>query len=106
MSTGLAASCSLFSSAYPIATARQLSNTRRAILAAAILTGPERCLITWPLRRRSGGRLDDLLGPDFRCNLVKIDVEGHELQVLDGMKRIVENSPDIKILFEKLTPNS
>ena len=51
-------------------------------------------------------RLDDLLGPDFRCNLVKIDVEGHELQVLDGMKRIVENSPDIKILFEKLTPNA
>src|SRR5207248_476350 len=35
-------------------------------------------------------RLDDLLGPDFRCNLVKIDVEGHELQVLDGMRRIVE----------------
>jgi FkbM family methyltransferase len=51
-------------------------------------------------------RLDDLLGPDFRCDLVKIDVEGHELQVLDGMKRIVENSPEIKILFEKLTPDA
>ncbi|HEY4473330.1 MAG TPA: FkbM family methyltransferase [Stellaceae bacterium] len=51
-------------------------------------------------------RLDDLLGAEFRCDLVKIDVEGHEINVLNGMKRIVENSPEIKILFEKLTPNA
>ena len=50
-------------------------------------------------------RLDDLLGADFRCDLVKIDVEGHEIGVLDGMKNIVTNSPQIKILFEKLAPN-
>jgi FkbM family methyltransferase len=51
-------------------------------------------------------RLDDLLGADFRCDLVKIDVEGHEIGVLDGMKNIVLNSPRIKILFEKLDANA
>lgn len=50
-------------------------------------------------------RLDDVLGPDFSCDLVKIDVEGHELNVLKGMRKIVGNSPQIKILFEKLSPN-
>jgi FkbM family methyltransferase len=50
-------------------------------------------------------RLDDVLGSDFSCDLVKIDVEGHELNVLNGMRRIVANSPEIKILFEKLSPN-
>jgi FkbM family methyltransferase len=50
-------------------------------------------------------RLDDVLGPDFSCDLVKIDVEGHEVNVLNGMRRIVANSPEIKILFEKLCPN-
>lgn len=48
-------------------------------------------------------RLDDLFAPDFRCNLVKIDVEGHEMEVLRGMKRLIARSPDIKILFEKLS---
>jgi FkbM family methyltransferase len=47
-------------------------------------------------------RLDDLLGADFRCDLVKIDVEGHEVNVLSGMRGIIANSPRIKILFEKL----
>jgi FkbM family methyltransferase len=51
-------------------------------------------------------RLDDLLGDDFCCDLVKIDVEGHEINVLNGMKRIVQNSPSIKILFEKLMQNA
>jgi FkbM family methyltransferase len=50
-------------------------------------------------------RLDDVLGPNFSCDLVKIDVEGHELNVLKGMRQIVGNSPQIKILFEKLVPN-
>jgi FkbM family methyltransferase len=50
-------------------------------------------------------RLDDVLGPNFSCDLVKIDVEGHELNVLNGMRQIVANSPRIKILFEKLMPN-
>jgi FkbM family methyltransferase len=51
-------------------------------------------------------RLDDVLGSDFVCDLVKIDVEGHELNVLNGMRCIVANSPGIKILFEKLSFNA
>ena len=50
-------------------------------------------------------RLDDVLGSDFSCDLVKIDVEGHEINVLNGMRGIVANSPRIKILFEKLVPH-
>jgi FkbM family methyltransferase len=51
-------------------------------------------------------RLDDFLPLDFVCDLVKIDVEGHELEVLKGMKAITARSPKIKILFEKLGKNS
>ena len=50
-------------------------------------------------------RLDDVLGADFCCDLIKIDVEGHEIKVLNGMRRIVANSPRIKILLEKLVPD-
>jgi FkbM family methyltransferase len=42
--------------------------------------------------------LEDL--PQF--HLAKIDVEGHELHVLRGMRRLLERSPDAVILFEKL----
>lgn len=44
--------------------------------------------------------LDEVFGVDFKCDIVKIDVEGHELQVLLGMKNILRNSPEIKIIFE------
>jgi FkbM family methyltransferase len=47
-------------------------------------------------------RLDDILGPDFACDLVKIDVEGHELDAMRGMREILQRSPGVKILFEKL----
>ena len=50
-------------------------------------------------------RLDGVFDSEFQCNLVKIDVEGHELQVLQGMRAIVERSRDITILFEKLGLN-
>ena len=46
--------------------------------------------------------LESLLGRDFKCDLMKIDVEGHELSVLRGMPNILKNSPHLKILFEKL----
>lgn len=51
-------------------------------------------------------RLDELLGPSFVADLVKIDVEGHEGQVFRGMRGIIARSPDIKILFEKLQPRA
>jgi len=51
-------------------------------------------------------RLDDLFGDAFSCDLVKIDVEGHELSVLRGMKGVVSRSPTIKILLEKLGASS
>jgi FkbM family methyltransferase len=47
-------------------------------------------------------RLDDFLGADFRCDLVKIDVEGHELPALVGMEKILASSGQVKVLFEKL----
>jgi FkbM family methyltransferase len=50
-------------------------------------------------------RLDDEFGEDFKVDLVKIDVEGHELGVLQGMRETIKRSPTIKILFEKLNMN-
>ncbi len=50
-------------------------------------------------------RLDDEFGEDFKVDLVKIDVEGHELGVLQGMRETIKRSPTIKILFEKLGMN-
>jgi FkbM family methyltransferase len=47
-------------------------------------------------------RLDDLFPEDFIFDLAKIDVEGHELQVIRGMRNIITRSPRPKILFEKL----
>ncbi|GAB3087829.1 hypothetical protein GCM10027081_03600 [Cupriavidus yeoncheonensis] len=46
--------------------------------------------------------LDDLLPADLAVDLVKIDVEGHELRVLQGMGDVLNRSPNAKILFEKL----
>jgi FkbM family methyltransferase len=51
-------------------------------------------------------RLDHTFGPEFSCDLVKIDVEGHELEVLEGMSGIIARSPQIVILFEKLVPEA
>ena len=45
-------------------------------------------------------RLDDLY-PDLVVNIVKLDVEGHELEALLGMKNCLERSSPA-ILFEKL----
>ena len=47
-------------------------------------------------------RLDSFFGEDFTCDLVKIDVEGHELQALHGMERILANSRQVKVLFENM----
>ncbi len=39
-------------------------------------------------------------------DVVKIDVEGHELQVLRGMARTIAGSPAMVILLEKLMPQA
>ncbi len=46
--------------------------------------------------------LDSLFGNEFKCDLMKIDVEGHELSVLRGMPNVLKNSRKLKILLEKL----
>ena len=46
--------------------------------------------------------VDHTLSDLQRFDLAKIDVEGHELNVLRGMSALVERSPDAVILFEKL----
>jgi FkbM family methyltransferase len=43
--------------------------------------------------------LDDLL-PTEGVSLVKIDVQGYELQVVRGMQRILDRVRDIKVFFE------
>lgn len=50
--------------------------------------------------------LDNVLAPGTAVDLVKIDVEGHELQVLRGMRRVIAESPGIAILLEKLVPDA
>lgn len=47
-------------------------------------------------------RLDDIVPDDFQCDLMKVDVEGHELSVFRGMEQVLNRSPRLKILFEKL----
>lgn len=45
-------------------------------------------------------RLDDLFDSDICADLVKIDVQGAELSVLSGMQRLIQRSPDIRIVME------
>jgi FkbM family methyltransferase len=47
-------------------------------------------------------RLDDVLDADVAVDLMKIDVEGHEPEVMRGMQQIMARSPQLKILFERL----
>lgn len=43
--------------------------------------------------------LDEIL-PTETVGLVKIDVQGYELHVVEGMQAIIERSPEIRIFFE------
>lgn len=47
-------------------------------------------------------RVDNLVDEDLVVDLIKIDVEGHELPVLRGMVNVFARSPRVKVLFEKL----
>jgi len=44
--------------------------------------------------------LDDIAIVDVPINLIKIDVEGAEPFVINGAKKILDNSPEIKIILE------
>lgn len=48
-----------------------------------------------PLRR-----LDDLVAPGRRVDLIKVDVEGAELQVWRGMQRVVADNPELAVVLE------
>ncbi len=45
-------------------------------------------------------RLDDVIGSDTKVDLVKMDVEGAELDVLIGMPRLIKQNPDLSIVAE------
>lgn len=61
-----------------------------------------------PAAETAGGRdervqvraLDEVLGPESALDVVKIDVEGAELDVLAGMTGLLEANPDIAIVAE------
>ena len=44
--------------------------------------------------------LDELVRPSERVDLVKIDVEGAELSVLEGMTRVITENPELSIIAE------
>jgi FkbM family methyltransferase len=44
--------------------------------------------------------LDAFFKPATKVHLLKIDVQGYELQVLKGAKRLIEENPQIKLILE------
>ena len=45
-------------------------------------------------------RLDDIIPSDVAVDILKIDVEGHELGVLEGARALIARSPAIKVIME------
>ena len=44
--------------------------------------------------------LDDYFKPGERVDLIKMDIQGYELEALRGANRVLADNPDIKLLFE------
>ena len=61
---------------------------------------------TYPVPERAGTErvpavtLEGTLAPGTRVRLVKVDVQGDELRVLRGMRRVLDDSPDVCLLLE------
>lgn len=51
-------------------------------------------------------KLDDLVDDRFVCDMVKLDVEGHEFHAMRGMRQVMERSPNSVVMFEKLAASS
>lgn len=45
-------------------------------------------------------RVDELVEPGCSVRLAKLDAEGFELQVWQGMRRVIEESPDLAVIVE------
>lgn len=44
--------------------------------------------------------IDDYLGTNNNVSLIKMDIQGFEMQAVKGMERVLENNNDIKIISE------
>lgn len=84
-----------------------LVNTNQVLLGSGSVAVPQEIYAGWPLEfgrnlhpdhggephdtaGASGGTLDDLLEPLDRLDFIKIDVDGHELPVLQGAGKVLE----------------
>jgi FkbM family methyltransferase len=93
-----------------------LPNVRANELAVSDITGEQLLYVSpvlnvdhraYPVKgeRRStisvrSTRLDDYFKPNESIDLIKLDIQGYELHALRGAKRVLVDSPDIKLLFE------
>lgn len=50
-------------------------------------------------------RLDDFFPENFICGLIKLDIEGQEINALRGMRNILTRSSYAVVMFEKLAAN-
>ena len=68
------------------------------VSAGSRISSPPEVNIPYHIEEVNMVKLDDFV--DMKVDVVKIDVEGYELNVLKGMKKIITSNPNIKILLE------
>ncbi len=74
------------------------SNDANVIGGHTLLSTPQR--LAGPSVEVETITLDDFLKDDNHVDVMKIDVEGAELYILDGMKKVIAANPQIKIVME------